>query len=104
MAKKKTAPGPEGVNAEERRGRKVCPGCHEICGARLRECKKCGHVFRLKSEPTGKMALSPYRLQAVMQFVAVAGGFPAARQALHEAEAFLKHVEAWKEKVGKGPT
>jgi hypothetical protein len=39
-----------------------------------------------------------------MQFVAVAGGFPAARQALHEAEVFLKQVEAWKEKVGKGPT
>ena len=82
----------------ERRGRKVCPGCHEVCGARLGECKKCGYMFRLKSEPVEKLLINPQHLQAVMQFVSVIGGFPAAKQALREAEVFLKKVAAWNEK------
>jgi hypothetical protein len=86
------------VEKVDRRGRKFCPGCHESSGARLGECKKCGYIFRPKSESAEKMIMNPYHLQAVMQFVAAIGGFSAARQALRDAEGFLKTVAAFNEK------
>lgn len=102
MTKKKPVAKSEGGKVKGERGWKVCPECQESCGVRLGQCKKCGHVFRPKSEPTSNVPMPPQQFQAAMQFVLAAGGFPEARRALNESEAFFKQMEAWKNEVGKG--
>jgi len=99
MAKKKTVSKPEEVKVKGTPGMKVCPECMKSNGVRTQTCD-CGYNFRPKTKTTINVDQSPLHLKAAMQFVAVAGGFPAARQALDDSEAFLNQVEAWKAKVG----
>lgn len=36
------------------RGKKSCPSCHAVVGARSRECKECGHSFEIKTRTSAK--------------------------------------------------
>ena len=96
---KKNASKPEEVKGKGQQGKKVCPGCKKSIGVRTQTCE-CGYEFRPKTAPAVDLTQPPQHLQAAMQFAAITGGFPAARQALNDSEAFLNQVEAWKGKLG----
>lgn len=38
------------------RGKKSCPSCQAVVGARSRECKECGHSFEIKTRGSAKTA------------------------------------------------
>lgn len=38
------------------RGKKTCPSCKAVVGARSRECKACGHTFEIKTRGPAKAA------------------------------------------------
>lgn len=38
------------------RGKKSCPSCQAVVGARSRECKECGHSFEIKTRSSTKAA------------------------------------------------
>jgi hypothetical protein len=101
MAKKTTST-PEEVKVPKQ-GMRFCPQCNHQQGVRIPECTECKYKFPAKTAPTVNVSQPPQHLQAAMQFVAVTGGFAAARKALDDSEAFLRQVEAWKDKVGKIP-
>lgn len=98
MAKKTTST-PEEVNVPKQ-GMRFCPQCNHQQGVRIPECTACKYKFPAKTAPTVNVTQPPQHLQAAMQFVATTGGFPAARKALDEAEAFAIQFEAWKGKLG----
>jgi hypothetical protein len=87
MAKRKQAPAE--VKKTAGPGRKECPSCHEIVGARPAECPKCHHKFTAKKKAAKKAAKKespPVDVETAAEFIAALGGVDEARKAIGTVE------------------
>jgi len=82
-----------GKEKVDMRGRKVCPKCNEVNGARSVVCKKCGEAFPVKPKADTKQKTVGIALDGQLDAIKSLGGLDALRQHIANLDAAQKALE-----------